>query len=187
MRTAGWRAGAAAMGVVLAAAVLWIDRGAEPAGAAGGQKVRISHAKFLPAEVTVIVRAAGRVVVVVAGRAVVVVGRTVVVVTGSFGGGVVVSGLAGATGVVVVVDEGEPVVVTVSGEPVVTAPSPADATVVDVGVPPHPDRAASATSAETRALFTLSYRHRPAEVEPEVRRRRAMRHSGKLSECLYQE
>ena len=53
MRTAGWRAGAAAMGVVLAAAVLWIDRGAEPAGAAGGQKVRISHAKFLPAEVTI--------------------------------------------------------------------------------------------------------------------------------------
>jgi plastocyanin len=53
MRIVGWRVGAAAMGTVLAAVVLGMGSGTEPAGAAGGQKVRISHAKFLPAEVTI--------------------------------------------------------------------------------------------------------------------------------------
>ena len=53
MRTVGWRIGAAAMGAVVAAAVLGMVSGTESAGAAGGQKVRISHAKFLPAEVTI--------------------------------------------------------------------------------------------------------------------------------------
>lgn len=53
MRTVGWRVGAAAVGAVLAAAVLWASSGTDPAGAAGSQKVRISHAKFLPAEVTI--------------------------------------------------------------------------------------------------------------------------------------
>ena len=113
------------------------------------------------------VRAVGRaVVVVVAGRAVVVVGR-VVVVDDSFGGGAVVPVLAGGFSVVVVVfNEGAPVVVTVSAALVVrvdSGPLPADATVVDVGDPPHPDRAAIATSAVTRALFTLSHRHWPSQ------------------------
>ena len=53
MRTAGWRVNAAMMGTVLAAAVLWASSGTDPAGAAGGQKVRISHAKFVPAEITI--------------------------------------------------------------------------------------------------------------------------------------
>jgi hypothetical protein len=113
----------------------------------------------------VTVRAAGRVVV-VAGRVVVVVGRAVVVVDDSFGGGAVVSVLAGGAGVVVVVlNQGALAVVTVSAALVVrvaSGPLPADATVVDVrGDPPHPDRAASATRTVTRTLFTLSYRHGP--------------------------
>ncbi|MEW6475164.1 MAG: plastocyanin/azurin family copper-binding protein [Actinomycetota bacterium] len=53
MRTVGWRVGAATVASVLAAAGLWMSGGSEPAGAAGGQKVRISHAKFVPAEVTI--------------------------------------------------------------------------------------------------------------------------------------
>jgi plastocyanin len=53
MRTIGWRFSAAAMGAVVAAAVLWMGSGTGPAGAAGGEKVRISHAKFLPGEVTI--------------------------------------------------------------------------------------------------------------------------------------
>jgi plastocyanin len=53
MRTRGWRVGGAMMGGVLAGAVLWLGSGSDPAGAAGGQKVRISHAKFVPAEVTI--------------------------------------------------------------------------------------------------------------------------------------
>jgi hypothetical protein len=112
----------------------------------------------------VTVRAAGRVVV-VAGRVVVVVGRAVVVVDDSFGGGAVVSVLAGGAGVVVVVlNQGALAVVTVSAALVVrvaSGPLPADATVVDVRDPPHPDRAASATRTATRTLFTLSYRHGP--------------------------
>ena len=109
------------------------------------------------------VRAAGRVVVVVVGgRVVVLVGRVVVVVDGSFGGGAVVSVLAGEAGVVVVEFKvGGPVVVTVSAALVLrvaTGPLPADATVVDMSDPPHPDRAASTTSAVTRTLFTLSHR-----------------------------
>jgi hypothetical protein len=116
--------------------------------------------------VTVTVRLAGRVVgVATAGRVAVVAGRVVVVVDGSFGGGAVVSGLAGGAGAVVVVsNEGEPVVSTVPAElvvMVVSAPSPADATVVGEGVPPHAGRAAIAISAATRSLFTLPHRHRP--------------------------
>ena len=99
-----------------------------------------------------------------AGRVVVVVGP-VVVEDDSFGGGAVVSVLGGGAGVVVVVfNDGAPVVVTVPAAPVVTVasgPSPADATVVGVRDPPHPARAASATSAVTRALFTLSHRLGP--------------------------
>jgi hypothetical protein len=115
----------------------------------------------------VTVRVAGRVVVVVVvgGRVVVVVGRAVVVVDDSFGGGAVVSVLAGGAGVVVVVlNEGAPAVVTVSAALVVrvaSGPFPADATVVDVCDPPHPERAASATRAVTTTVFTLSHRHGP--------------------------
>jgi hypothetical protein len=113
----------------------------------------------------VTVRAAGRVVVVAAGRVVVVAGRAVVVVDDSFGGGVVVSVLAGgASAVALVPNEGAPAVVTVSAALVVrvaSGPLPADATVVDVCDPPHPERAASATSAATRTLFTLSHRQEP--------------------------
>jgi len=54
MRTfGGRRIGAATVGAVLAGAVLWMSSGTEPAGAAGGQKVRIAHAKFAPEEVTI--------------------------------------------------------------------------------------------------------------------------------------
>jgi hypothetical protein len=115
----------------------------------------------------VTVRAAGRVVVVVvvASRVVVVVGRAVVVVDDSFGGGAVVLVLADGAGVVVVVlNEGAPALVSVSAALVVrvaSGPLPVDATVVDVCDPPHPDRAASATRAVTRTLFTLSHRHGP--------------------------
>ena len=70
----------------------------------------------------------------------------------------------GAGVVVVVFKEGAPVVVTVSAALVVTVasvPLPADATVVGLCDPPQPDEAASATSAATRTLFTLSHRHAP--------------------------
>jgi plastocyanin len=40
------------IGTVLAAA-LWASSGTDPAGAAGGHKVRIRHAKFVPSEVTI--------------------------------------------------------------------------------------------------------------------------------------
>ena len=110
------------------------------------------------------VRAAGRVVV-VAGRLVVVVGRAVVVVDDSFGGGAVVSVLAGGTGaIVVVLNEGALAVVTVSAALVVrvaSGPLPADATVVGGRDAPHPEKAAKATRAVTTTLFTLSHRHEP--------------------------
>jgi plastocyanin len=53
MRMVGWRVGAATMGTALAAGLLWLSGGSDPAGAAGTQKVKISHAKFVPAEVTI--------------------------------------------------------------------------------------------------------------------------------------
>lgn len=55
MRSVGGRVSGAAMGAVLAGAVLWMGSSGDPAGAAGGQKVRIVHAKFVPADVTVTV------------------------------------------------------------------------------------------------------------------------------------
>jgi plastocyanin len=53
MRTGGGRIGAAVIGAALMAAVSWANGAAEPAGAAGGQQVKISHARFMPAEVTI--------------------------------------------------------------------------------------------------------------------------------------
>ena len=128
-------------------------------------RVVVAVAGWVVVVVGRVVVAVGPVVGVV-GRVVVVVGRVVVVVVDdSFGGGAVV--VADAFGVVVAVfNEAAPVVLTVSAALVVrvaSGPLPADATVVDVCDPPHPDRAASATSAVTRTLFTLvpSARARP--------------------------
>jgi plastocyanin len=53
MPSRAWRLGAAMMSTVLAGTGLWLGSGSDPAGAAAGQKVRISHAKFVPAEVTI--------------------------------------------------------------------------------------------------------------------------------------
>jgi plastocyanin len=53
MRKIRWRAGAVLMGVILAGSALWISNGAVPAEAAGPHRVRISHAKFVPAEIRI--------------------------------------------------------------------------------------------------------------------------------------